>query len=160
MFFASKTRWAGNAFMLLAWMLLAGFLQGAGTEEVAAAHQSENKKLQATLRNQGHYRGQIDGIFGLRTRASIRAYQKAENLPVTGELDAKTAAKLGLRPEVRERHGDGSTRGKPSAGIRRVRSPRPANKPSGKAVKTAAESGSGQVDQEKTLHAENDNRPR
>ena len=58
--------------------------------------------MQETLRDKGHYRGKIDGVFGLRTRASIRGYQKAENLPVTGQLDTPTAGKLGVAPERRE----------------------------------------------------------
>jgi hypothetical protein len=42
-------------------------------------------------------RGEVDGVFGLRTRASIRG--------VTGQLDAQTAVKLGVRPEGREEVG-------------------------------------------------------
>jgi peptidoglycan hydrolase-like protein with peptidoglycan-binding domain len=164
MLFASKTRWAGSAFLLLtAGMLVPGLLQTAvGSEatsqEVAEVHQSENKKLQETLRNKGHFRGQVDGVFGLRTRASIRAYQKAENLPVTGELDAKTAAKLGLSPEVRERHGAGATKkGKPSAGVKYAKGGGVSNTPR-KAVKTVIVPESSQRTPEKTLQAESDNR--
>ena len=74
--------------------------------------------MQQTLQDKGHYRGKADGVFGLRTRASIRAYQKAENLPVTGQLDNETAGKLGVTPEVREEIGYETTHGKPSAGMR------------------------------------------
>jgi peptidoglycan hydrolase-like protein with peptidoglycan-binding domain len=56
-------------------------------------------------------------VFGLRTRASIRAYQKAENLPVTGQLDTQTAAKLGVTAE-RDEHGYETTQAKPSAGVK------------------------------------------
>jgi peptidoglycan hydrolase-like protein with peptidoglycan-binding domain len=58
--------------------------------------------MQQTLQDKGHYHGKVDGVFGLRTRASIRAYQKAENLPVTGQLDTQTAIKLGVTAEVRD----------------------------------------------------------
>jgi peptidoglycan hydrolase-like protein with peptidoglycan-binding domain len=89
--------------------------------------------VQDTLRDKGHYRGKIDGVLGLRTRASIRAYQKAENLPVTGQVDTRTASGLGVRPEstwgdpqsTRQevgRSGDGPggeiKRDKPSASIK------------------------------------------
>ena len=89
--------------------------------------------MQDTLRNKGHYEGQVDGVFGLRTRASIRAYQKAESLPITGQVDTRTAAELGVRPEsnwdnsqsARRQVGYSSDivigeirRDKPSAGIR------------------------------------------
>ena len=70
----------------------------------------------ADLQDEGHYRGKIDGMFGLRTRASIRGFQKAEHLPVTGQLDVQTASKLGVRPESRGDTGD-ETQDKPSAGI-------------------------------------------
>ena len=83
----------------------------------------------------GHYRGKIDGVFGLRTRASLRAYQKAENLPVTGQVDTRTADGLGVRPESTwgnsnsagrevghnsDRAAGEMKRDKPSAGIRRA----------------------------------------
>ena len=106
MFLTSKIGWTGIAFALLTTgMLLQGSPQGAAgsdsnNEGVAAfVTQNEISKMQETLRNKGHYRGKVDGIFGLRTRASIRAYQKAEHLPVTGQVDTRTADGLGVRPE-------------------------------------------------------------
>ena len=57
------------------------------------------KTVQENLREKGYYNGQIDGIAGPQTKAGIRQYQKAENLPVTGRLDAQTAGKLGVGPE-------------------------------------------------------------
>jgi peptidoglycan hydrolase-like protein with peptidoglycan-binding domain len=75
-------------------------------------------KMQQTLHDKGHYRGKVDGVFGLRTRASIRAYQKSEHLPVTGQLDVQTAGKLRVTPEVREETGSKITQDKPSAGIK------------------------------------------
>jgi len=97
--------------------------------------QNEIKKVQETLLGKGYYGGKIDGVFGLRTRASIRAYQKAESLPITGQIDTRTATGLGVRPESNwdnsrssERQGGhssdivvGEPKGaKPSAGIRRT----------------------------------------
>jgi peptidoglycan hydrolase-like protein with peptidoglycan-binding domain len=76
------------------------------------------KQMQQTLQNQGHYRGKIDGALGLRTRASICGFQRAENLPVTGELDVRTAGKLGVTPEVRTDTSYETTKDKPSAGIK------------------------------------------
>jgi hypothetical protein len=75
------------------------------------------KGMQQTLQDEGHYRGKIDGVIGLRTRASIRGFQKAESLPITGQLDVRTAGKLGVRPESRADTGDETTQDKPSAGI-------------------------------------------
>jgi peptidoglycan hydrolase-like protein with peptidoglycan-binding domain len=127
---------------------------------------NEISKMQETLLIKGHYRGKVDGVFGLRTRASIRAYQKAENLPVTGQVDALTADRLGIRPEANwdnsksagQEMGHGSDRAvgeikrdKPSAGIRRAE--RRTNKT---LRKTGPGPESGRGDREKTLQAEND----
>jgi len=85
---------------------------------LAVEDRNDVKKLQKTLRDNGHYRGEIDGVIGLRTRASIRSYQSAKNLPVSGELDAKTAGRLGVRPQGYEKFGHDTAKGKPSAGIK------------------------------------------
>ena len=52
------------------------------------------REVQQTLRDKGYYPGPIDGVLGSRTRAALRQYQKDENLPVTGQLDADTARKV------------------------------------------------------------------
>jgi len=140
MFLASKIEWAGIAFTLLTTAMLAQDLprspagSDSNKEGVATVHQNEIKKMQENLRSKGHHRGEVDGVFGLRTRASIRAYQKSENLPITGQLDPRTADRLGVRPEPNwgnsksagrevghgsDRAGGEIKRDKPSAGIRR-----------------------------------------
>jgi peptidoglycan hydrolase-like protein with peptidoglycan-binding domain len=143
MFLASKIGWAGIALTLLTTgMLRQSFLRSAAgsdsNRQAVAAFVTRNEisKMQETLFDKGFYRGKIDGVFGLRTRASIRAYQKAENLPITGEVDTRTAAGLGVRPESNwansqtagrpDGHSSASVAGqfkreKPSAGIRRAK---------------------------------------
>jgi peptidoglycan hydrolase-like protein with peptidoglycan-binding domain len=138
---ASKIGWAGIAFALLTTgMLVQGFPRSqAGSESnkegvATFVIKNEIRKMQETLRDKGHYRGKIDGVFGLQTRASLRAYQKAENLPITGQVDTRTADGLGIRPESKwgdsnsggrevgyrsDRAGGEMKREKPSAGIRR-----------------------------------------
>jgi peptidoglycan hydrolase-like protein with peptidoglycan-binding domain len=163
MFLASKVAWAGIVFMLLATGTSGPrptpLASGADlSKEVPAfGHQNEIKKTQETLRNKGHYRGKVDGVFGLRTRASIRGFQKAENLPVTGQLDTETAGKLGVRPEGREETGYETAKGKPSAYIKWAKGSGRTSKTLQKAVKTVAAPESGRGDREKTLQAENDN---
>jgi peptidoglycan hydrolase-like protein with peptidoglycan-binding domain len=163
MLLASKAASAGIVFILLA-MGISGprpIMLASGTslsEEVPiAGHPTDVNKMQETLRDKGHYRGKIDGAVGLRTRASIRAYQKAENLPVTGRLDTQTAGGLGLRPEERDKTHE-TVQGKPSAGIRRARrSGRTSNTPQ-KAVGIVAAPERGRTDLKKTLQAESANR--
>jgi peptidoglycan hydrolase-like protein with peptidoglycan-binding domain len=139
---ARKIGWAGMAVTLLtAGILVQGFPRSAAgsdsnKEKVSAfVIKNEITKMQGILRDKGHYRNKVDGVFGFRTRASIRAYLKAENIPVTGQVDHRTADGLGLRPEstwnnsqgagredghASDRAGRELKRDKPSAGITRV----------------------------------------
>jgi peptidoglycan hydrolase-like protein with peptidoglycan-binding domain len=155
---ARKIEWAAIAFTLLTTgMSVQGLPRNAtgsdSNQEGVGAFviKNEIKKMQETLRNKGHYSGKVDGAFGLRTRASIRAYQKAENFPITGQVDSRTADGLGVRPESKwdkptsagrepghgsDRPGGELNRDKPSAGIRRAEGR--ASKTSRKEVSKAA----------------------
>jgi peptidoglycan hydrolase-like protein with peptidoglycan-binding domain len=124
MFFASKIACSG-----IVCLLMTPWISGPRPTPVTSepdlrnevppvADTNDTSKLQQILQDEGHYRGKVDGVVGLRTRASIRGFQKAENLPVTGELDVQTAGKLGVRPEVRGVTGYDSPLDKPSAGIK------------------------------------------
>src|ERR1700674_2919389 len=123
MFLATKAAWAGIVFILLTTGIsrprATPLASGANvSKEVPAAwNWNDVKKMQQILRDKGHYRGEVDGVSGLRTWASIRGFQKAENLPVTGQLDPQTAAKLGVRPEGRAESHPTETR-PPAPGMR------------------------------------------
>ena len=54
------------------------------------------RKLQQALRNKGQHVGGVDGIMGPRTQAALRQYQEAQGIQVTGRVDARTLASLGL----------------------------------------------------------------
>jgi peptidoglycan hydrolase-like protein with peptidoglycan-binding domain len=122
MFLASKAAWAGIVFLLAmrisATPCTARFKTQPQRRSAAIGHRNDLKTMQQTLRSKGNYRGEVDGVFGLRTRASIRGIQNAKNLPVTEQLDTQTAGKLGLSPEGREETDRETTKGKPSAGIK------------------------------------------
>ena len=109
-----------------------------GKEVPAVWDGDDVKKMQQTLQDKGQYRAEVDGVFGLRTRASIRGFQKAENLPVTGQLDAQTAGKLGVTPEVHEETGYETPQDKPSAGIKWTKGSRRTSKTLRKPVKRLA----------------------
>jgi peptidoglycan hydrolase-like protein with peptidoglycan-binding domain len=124
MFLASKVVLAGIVFLLLA-IGISGpspvpLTSGAdlGKEGPAVPHPNDVRSIQQTLLDQGHYRGKVDGAFGLRTRTGIRAYQKAEKLPVTGQLDKETAGRLGVGPEVRHETRFVTMQDKPPAGTK------------------------------------------
>src|ERR1700722_17918729 len=132
MFLASKIGWARIAFtLLMTGVLVHDFPRRTAAsdshEEGVAAFvmKDEITKMQETLRAKGYYAGKIDGVFGLRTRAGVRAYQKAENLPIAGRVETRTAEGLGIRPESSwdnsqsaARTGGEVERGKPSANIK------------------------------------------
>ncbi|HKG21196.1 MAG TPA: peptidoglycan-binding protein, partial [Blastocatellia bacterium] len=54
------------------------------------------RRAQVELKNQGYYEGQADGAMSPRTTNAIKTYQQEHNLTVTGDLDPRTAASLGI----------------------------------------------------------------
>jgi carboxyl-terminal processing protease len=52
------------------------------------------KEAQEGLIKAGFYKGKATGVFNKRTRKALRAYQKANNLPVTGRLSDDILTKL------------------------------------------------------------------
>jgi peptidoglycan hydrolase-like protein with peptidoglycan-binding domain len=162
MLLASRAAWPGIVLILLttgisgprAPPLTPG--PGLGEEVAAVTSRNDVKIIQETLRDNGHYRGKVDGVFGLRTQAAIRGFQKAENLPVTGQIDTQTAGKLGVRPQRREETVEDTSMGKPSAGIKWPESSLRATKTQWKAVKTAAASKSAERERENALQADKD----
>ena len=80
-------------------LLMTGILGLSLTPRATASDHGNIKRVQETLRDKGYNPGPIDGVMGSQTRAAIRQYQTAENLPVTGRLDGETAGKLGVGRE-------------------------------------------------------------
>jgi peptidoglycan hydrolase-like protein with peptidoglycan-binding domain len=181
MFLASKTVETGIVFaLLISGMFVASPTSVAAGSElrqepVAVVHENDVKRMQQVLYDRGHYRGKVDGIIGLRTRASIRTFQKTENLPITGRLDQQTARKLGIRPESirsnsngarqdivggQEQPGDQATRSKPWGGTRLSKGTGRTRKTLPRIVPTGADPEGGQGNREEGLRAENQKQPR
>jgi hypothetical protein len=55
------------------------------------------KQVQQRLREQGFYRGVIDGIVGPNTTEALRQYQAKHGLPTTGELNEATRKALDVQ---------------------------------------------------------------
>lgn len=164
MFLASKTAWAGMAFTILTTGMLAqGFRKAAQdptpTKKELQPHQNEIKKMQETLRNKRHYRARSMASSVSEPGRAFADFRKVENLPVTGQLDTQTGAKLGVRPEGSQQTGNETPKGKPSAGIKWSKGLGRTNKTLGKAVKTVTAPETGWGDRAKTFQAENDNHP-
>ena len=162
MFFAGKIGCSGIVFVLLT-----TWISGPRPTPIDASANlnaqapadtlwNDTKKMQQNLQDRGHYHGKIDGVPGLRTRASIRGFQKAENLPITGQLDAQTADKLEVRPEVREETRHETTQDKPSAGIKWAKGSGQRRKTLWRSVKKSALPQGGRKDGERSLQAQND----
>lgn len=100
--YTQRAGWMGAACVAFAIAIFSLSPLGCSTAISAGmpAAQNENvKHVQEILHAKGFYKGNIDGIMGPHTRTAIREYQRAEKLPVTGRLDAKTASKMGVGQE-------------------------------------------------------------
>ena len=71
------------------------------------------KKAQEALKAKGLNPG-TDGKMDEKTQQALRDFQKVNNLPATGVLDAKTSAKLGITVESDKSSG-GAKRGSSSS---------------------------------------------
>ena len=57
---------------------------------------SQVKTLQTKLKNWGYYRGSVDGIFGSKTTAAVKYFQRRNGLTADGIVGKKTASALGM----------------------------------------------------------------
>jgi hypothetical protein len=69
--------------------------------DIAIVHFTDStaqlKQVQQRLREQGFYRGGIDGIVGPNTTEALRQYQAKHGLPTTGELNEATRKALDVQ---------------------------------------------------------------
>ncbi|HEV2418305.1 MAG TPA: peptidoglycan-binding domain-containing protein [Terriglobia bacterium] len=82
-------------------LVLTPFVSTANAQEdrsIVTNHQDVTK-VQKTLRSDGYYHGQVDGLMGPQTRDGIRRYQESNHLASTGRLDSKTAGRFGVGSE-------------------------------------------------------------
>jgi peptidoglycan hydrolase-like protein with peptidoglycan-binding domain len=54
------------------------------------------RKVQETLNARGFKAGAANGVLGETTRSALRAFQKSENIVVTGNLNPRTLSRLGI----------------------------------------------------------------
>lgn len=57
---------------------------------------TEVKQIQTKLKNMGYYNGNIDSIYGSRTKAAVQSFQRARGLTADGIAGAKTLKALGI----------------------------------------------------------------
>lgn len=57
---------------------------------------AENKTVQTKLKRWGYYTGNIDGIYGPKTKEAVKYFQRKNGLAVDGIVGPNTAAALGM----------------------------------------------------------------
>jgi peptidoglycan hydrolase-like protein with peptidoglycan-binding domain len=66
------------------------------TSSTPTANVDQVREIQEALKAKGHDPGPVDGTMGAETLEALRAFQKSQDLPVTGQLDSETIDKLGV----------------------------------------------------------------
>jgi peptidoglycan hydrolase-like protein with peptidoglycan-binding domain len=82
-----------------------------GGASVAALDLSpdEIRVVQQVLIDNGVLRGEADGILGTSTREALITYQRQQGLQVTGSIDTRTVAALGVSNKISATQGQSST---------------------------------------------------
>ncbi len=65
-------------------------------EVAEALTNSQTKTVQNKLKRWGYYTGSVDGIFGAKTKAAVKSFQRKNGLVVDGIVGKKTAAAMGI----------------------------------------------------------------
>ena len=83
---------------LIVFLLLASLALPAAADAVLKRGSSGDAvvTLQKKLKQWGYYAGAVDGVFGSRTEAAVRLFQRKNGLTADGIVGAKTAAALGM----------------------------------------------------------------
>ena len=54
------------------------------------------KQIQTKLKNWGYYNGDVDGVYGSRTVAAVKSFQRANGLTADGIAGSKTLQSMGI----------------------------------------------------------------
>ena len=73
---------------------------GHPTAQPSSAAQSPDtvRQAQASLQQQGFYKGSVDGVWGPQTQGAVQSFQQSHSLSATGQLDDQTLAALNGTP--------------------------------------------------------------
>lgn len=63
-------------------------------------------QIQTKLKNWGYYSGDVDGIYGSRTTAAVKSFQKSNGLTVDGIAGPATLAKMGISSAAASQSND------------------------------------------------------
>ena len=62
----------------------------------AALSTAQVKTVQTKLKRWGYYTGSVDGIYGAKSKAAVKSFQRKNGLTADGIVGPKTAAALGM----------------------------------------------------------------
>jgi peptidoglycan hydrolase-like protein with peptidoglycan-binding domain len=94
--------------------------QGTNQANGELSHQ-DVKQIQSRLQQEGVYHGNIDGIWGPKTRSAVGNFQQQHGLRDTGQANSQTLADLGVNQQLggtqpaMQGPGTGSTSAGPNA---------------------------------------------
>lgn len=87
--------------LLLLNLLLVGVFQAMPEARAVVYRQGSTgdmvRQIQTRLKNWGYYTGNVDGIYGSKTVAGVKYFQRKNGLAVDGICGTKTLAALGIR---------------------------------------------------------------
>ena len=69
---------------------------------------TQMRQLQQALDSKGFNTGRADGKWGPETEAALKSFQQSQNMPWTGDIDAKTVTALGLNASDFGMRGNGN----------------------------------------------------
>lgn len=82
-------------------LLFGGVLTSENEAEAASVYKQGStgatvKTIQTKLKNWGYYTGSVDGIYGSKTTAAVKYFQRSNGLTADGIVGSKTAAAMGI----------------------------------------------------------------
>lgn len=75
-------------------------VQSHSSGQSAQLDQNTARQVQQQLQSQGYDVGQVDGIWGARSRQALMDFQRDKDMQASGRPDPQTMAALGLGPNA------------------------------------------------------------
>ncbi len=84
-------------FLIIFLLLIVSATAGVLATSRRGSSGSEVRQIQEKLKRWGYYSGSVDGIYGSKTEAAVRSFQKKNGLTVDGIAGKKTLAAMGIQ---------------------------------------------------------------
>ncbi len=87
--------------------------------------------VQKQLKQQGMYKGPVDGVAGRKTQAAVKKFQSQKGLQATGQIDEQTLSQMNVQPSGKGGAMPSGEAGKGGMGGGEVKQPTLPGAPSG-----------------------------